>query len=75
MYYIKGLEYLGRPVKIKGKDGATEAKRFVTLGTPEKLPTEAEVRAAAAKNPLVKKAWVMQMEKNKWKKVLGTFDI
>ncbi len=69
-FYINGLEYLGRPVKIRGKIGKVEAKRFVTLMITDKMPTEEEVIEIAKKNPRVKKVWVMEINGNKWRKVL-----
>lgn len=74
-YYIKGLEYLGRNVKIRGQEKPVEAKRFVTLGVSDKMPSRDEVIAAAKKNPKVKKVWVMQMEGNKWKKVMDVINL
>jgi len=74
-FYIKGLEYLGRNVTIRGKKKDVEAKRFVTLGTSEKKPSKDEVLAAAKKNPKVKKVWVMQMEGNKLKKAMDVIDV
>lgn len=75
MYSINGLEYLGRPVVIKGKEGKTEAKRFVTLKKMDTMPTKEEVIAAASEKPEVKRVWVMQMDGNKWKKVFDTIKV
>jgi len=74
-YYIKGLEYLGRNVKIRGEEKNVEAKRFVTLGKSDSMPSRDEVIAAAKKNPKVKKVWVMKMEGNKWSKALDTINL
>lgn len=74
-YYIKGLEYLGRNVTIRGKKKAVEAKRFVTLGKSNSKPSRDDVLAAAKKNSKVKKVWVMQMEGNKWKKAGEVIDL
>ncbi len=76
MYYVNGLEYLGRPVKIKGKEmKGVEAKRFVTLKKSDSQPSKDDVMNLAKSNPKVKKVWVMQMEGNKWKKVMDTVDV
>ncbi|MEE9565111.1 MAG: hypothetical protein V3V63_05325 [Candidatus Hydrothermarchaeaceae archaeon] len=76
MYYVNGLEYLGRPVKIKGKKmEGVEAKRFVTLKKTDKKPSKNEVLELAKAKKGVKKVWVMQMEGNKWKKVMDTIDV
>ncbi len=76
MYYVNGLEYLGRPVKIKGKKmEGVEAKRFVTLKKTDKKPSKDEVLGLAKAKKGVKKVWVMQMEGNKWKKVMDTIDV
>ncbi|MFQ5887243.1 MAG: hypothetical protein ACE5HY_00930, partial [Candidatus Hydrothermarchaeales archaeon] len=69
-YYIKGLEYLGRNVRIRGEEKNVEAKRFVTLGTSDSMPSRGDVINAAKKNSRVKKAWVMKMEGNKWSKAM-----
>jgi hypothetical protein len=74
VYYVNGLEYLGRPVKVRGKEGP-EAKRFVTLKKTDSMPSKDEVISLAKSNPKVKKVWVMQMEGNKWKKVMDTIDL
>jgi hypothetical protein len=75
-YYINGLEYLGRNVKIKGKEmKGVEAKRFVTLKKTDKMPSRDEVIELAKSNPKVKKVWVMQMEGNKWKKVMDVINL
>ncbi|MEE8401850.1 MAG: hypothetical protein V3R86_06825 [Candidatus Hydrothermarchaeaceae archaeon] len=76
MYYVNGLEYLGRPVKIKGKEmKGVEAKRFVTLKKADSQPSKDEVLSLAKSNPKVKKVWVMEMEGNKWKKVMDTISV
>jgi hypothetical protein len=76
MYYVNGLEYLGRDVNIRGKTmGGVEAKKFVTLKKTEDLPTKEEVIELAKANPRVKKVWVMEIKGNKWKKVLDTIDV
>ncbi len=76
MYYVNGLEYLGRPVKIKGKEmKGVEAKRFVTLKKSDSQPSKDDVMNLAKSNSKVKKVWVMQMEGNKWKKVMDTIDV
>jgi hypothetical protein len=75
-YYVNGLEYLGRDVKIKGKVmKGTEAKRFVTLKKTDSKPSKDAVLEFARSNPKVKKVWVMQMEGNKWKKVMEVIDL
>ncbi|RMF91285.1 MAG: hypothetical protein D6733_01595 [Methanobacteriota archaeon] len=74
-YYIKGLEYLGRNVKIRGETKNVEAKRFVTLGKSDSMPSRDDVIAAAKKNPKVKKVWVMKMEGNKWSKAMDTINL
>jgi hypothetical protein len=76
MYYVNGLEYLGRDVEIKGKVmKGVEAKRFVTLKKTDAMPSRDEVVSLAKANPKVKKVWVMQMEGNKWKKVMDVIDL
>jgi len=81
MYYVNGLEYLGRDVKIKGKTmKGVEAKRFVTLKKTAQKPTVDEVKALANNykargDACLGKVWVMEMEGNRWKKVLGTIDV
>jgi hypothetical protein len=76
MYYVNGLEYLGRPVKIKGKEmKGVEAKRFVTLKKTDSKPSKDDVVELAKSNSKVKKVWVMQMEGNKWKKVMDTISV
>ncbi len=74
-YYIKGLEYLGRKVKIRGEVKDVEAKRFVTLGKSNNMPSKDEVLKAARSNPKVKKVWVMKMEGNKWSKAMDTIRV
>jgi len=75
MYYIKGLEYLGRNVKIRGETKKVEAKRFVTLGKSNTAPSRDQVISAAKKNPKVKKVWVMKMDGNKWSKAMNTISL
>jgi hypothetical protein len=76
MFYVNGLEYLGRDVKIKGKTmSGVEAKRFVTLKKASSMPSREDVIAAAKANPRVKKVWVMEMNGNKWRKALDVMDV
>ena len=76
VYYVKGLEHLGRDVVVRGKvRKGTEAKRFVTLAKTSTEPKKDEVVALAKKNPKIKRVWVMQIEGNKWSKVGGTIDL
>ncbi len=75
MYYIKGLEYLGRNVTIRGEKKDVEAKRFVTLGKSNSMPSRDEVVSAAKKNPKVKKAWVMEIQGNKWRKAMDVINV
>ncbi len=75
-YYVNALEYLGREVKIKGKTmKGVEAKRFVTLKKSDSMPSRDEVTSLAKSNSKVKKVWVMEMQGNKWKKVMGVVDL
>lgn len=75
-YYIKGLEYLGRDVVIRGeRKGGVEAKRFVTLGKSESKPSQDEIVNMAKSNPRVKKVWVMEMQGNKWRKAVDVVDV
>lgn len=74
-YYIKGLEYLGRNVKIRGEEKNVEAKRFVTLGKSDSMPSRDQVINAAKSNSRVKKVWVMKMEGNKWSKAMDTINL
>jgi hypothetical protein len=75
-YYIKGLEYLGRDVNIKGRTmEGVEAKRFVNLKTTDSMPSRDEAIAAAKANPRVKKVWIMEMQGNKWRKAMDTIDL
>jgi hypothetical protein len=74
-YYIKGLEYLGRNVKIRGEEKNVEAKRFVTLGKSDSMPSRDDVINAAKGRSGVKKAWVMKMEGNKWSKAMDTINL
>ncbi|MFQ5800601.1 MAG: hypothetical protein ACE5HH_02625 [Candidatus Hydrothermarchaeales archaeon] len=69
-YYIKGLEYLGKNVKKPA-----EAKRVVTLGKSDSLPSRDEVLKKAAFMKRVKKVWVMRLEGNKWSKALDTINL
>ncbi len=75
MYYIKGLEYLGRNVTIRGEQKPVEAKRFVTLGKRDSMPSRDDVISAAKAKSGVKKAWVMKMEGNKWSKAMDTISL
>ena len=75
MFYIKGLEYLGRNVKIRGEEKQVEAKRFVTLGKSNSMPSKDDVMNAAKDNPMVRKAWVMKMEGNRWSKAMDTINL
>jgi hypothetical protein len=75
MYYIKGLEYLGRNVTIRGEEKPVEAKRFVTLGKSDSMPSRDDVISAARARSGVKKAWVMKMEGNKWSKAMDTISL
>ena len=76
VYKIYGIEYLGKKVQSKNKNLAnSEAKRFVILKETGKLPTKEEIIAAAKAKPKVKKAWVMQMEGNKWRKVVDKINV
>ncbi len=74
-YYIKGLEYLGRNVTIRGEEKNVEAKKFVTLGTSDSMPSRDDVVNAAKANSNVKKVWVMQMNGNKWSKAMDTINV
>ncbi|MFH1774188.1 MAG: hypothetical protein ABH874_04420 [Methanobacteriota archaeon] len=76
MFYVNGLEYLGRDVKIKGKTmKGVEAKRFVTLKKTNTKPTRDEVLSLAKARKGVKKVWVMEMIGNKWKKVMNVINL
>ena len=76
MYYVNGLEYLGRDVKIKGKTmSGVEAKRFITLCKSDSPPSKEDVTEAAKKNPKVRKVWVMEMNGNKWRKCMDVIDV
>lgn len=81
MYYVNGLEYMGRDVKIKGRTmKGVEAKRFVTLKKTESLPSGSDIKDMAKnwtskEGAKLKKVWVMQMEGNKWKKVKDVIDV
>lgn len=76
MYYVNGLEYLGRNVSIKGRTmEGVEAKRFVNLKKTAGMPSRDEAIAAAKANPRVKKVWVMEMQGNKWRKAMDTIDL
>ena len=74
MYYINGLEYLGRPVRVGGREGP-EAKRFVNLKKTAAMPPKDAAIEAAKANPRVKKVWVMEMQGNKWRKAMDTIDL
>ncbi len=75
-YYVNGLEYLGREVKIKGKTmKGVEAKRFVTLKKTDSMPSRDDVINLGKSKGGVKKVWVMQMEGNKWKKAMDVVDL
>ncbi|MBU2560428.1 hypothetical protein KKA03_05985 [archaeon] len=52
-----------------------EAKRFVTLKKTDSKPSKDDVLSLAKSNSKVKKVWVMQMEGNKWKKVMDTISV
>jgi len=76
MFYVNGLEYLGRDVKIQGKTmKGVEAKRFVTLKKTNTKPTRDEVLSLAKARKGVKKVWVMEMTGNKWKKVMNVINL
>lgn len=75
MFVIKGLEYLGRNVVVRGKEKNLEAKKFVTLAETDKEPTKDDVIKAASENSKVKRAWVMEMNGNKWKKIGDTISV
>ncbi len=81
MYYINGLEYLGRNVKIRGREmQGVEAKRFVTIKKTDKMPNREDVSKWAEewksqKNSKLKRVWVMQIEGNKWKKVMDVISL
>jgi len=76
MYYVNGLEYLGRDVKIKGKEmKGVQAKRFVTLKKTDSKPSQDEVINFAKSNPKVKKVWVMEIQGNKWKKIMDVINV
>jgi hypothetical protein len=74
-YYIKGLEYLGRNVKIRGEEKQVEAKRFVTLGKSNNMPSRDDVLNSAKNNPRIRKVWVMKMEGNRWSKAMDTINL
>ncbi len=75
-FYVNGLEYLGRDVKIKGKSmKGVEAKRFVTLKKTDSKPSKDEVLKLARTNPRIKKVWVMEMQGNKWKKAVDVMNV
>ena len=81
MFYVNGLEYLGRDVKIKKTVmKGVEAKRFVTLKKTDRKPSTDEVKKLAQEyrpkgSAKLAKVWVMQMNGNKWKKVVDTINI
>ena len=76
MFYVNGLEYLGRDVNIKGRimEGV-EAKRFVTLKKTDSMPSRDEVIELAKQNPNVRKVWVMEMNGNKWRKAMDVIEL
>jgi hypothetical protein len=74
MYYVNGLEYLGRPVRVRGREGP-EAKRFVTLKKTDVMPSRDEVIELAKSNPRVKKVWVMEIDGNRWRKVMDVINL
>jgi hypothetical protein len=76
MFYVNGLEYLGRDVSIKGRTmKGVEAKRFVTLRKSDSMPSRDEVVELARQNPQVKKVWVMEMNGNKWRKAMDVIEL
>lgn len=81
MYYVNGLEYLGRNVKIRKREmPGVEAKRFVTVKKTPNMPTRQQVIQWAREhnpkgNAKLKKVWVMQIEGNKWKKVMDVINL
>ena len=85
LYYIKGLEYLGKKVVIRGKEKDVEAKRFVTVKKTDTMPTEKDVRDVCSKyedeqrmsgsRADLKKAWVMEINGNKWRKVVDVINL
>lgn len=81
MYYVNGLEYLNRNVRIRGREMPNvEAKRFVTIKKTNEMPTREQViNWARGHNPRgdaeLKKVWVMQIEGNKWKKVMDVINL
>jgi len=78
MFKINGLVYLGRKVVIRGKEGAVEAKKFVTLKTTDEMPSKEEVLEAAKSysgEGKLKKVWVMEMNGNKWRKAMDVINL
>ena len=76
MFYVNGLEYLGRDVTIKGRTmEGVEAKRFVTLKKTDIMPSRDEVIELARQNPRVRKVWVMEMNGNKWRKAMDVVEV
>ncbi len=81
MYYVNGQEYLGRNVKIRGHAvPGVEAKRLITMKKTDEMPTREDVLKWAEewkshKNSKLKKVWVMQIEGNRWKKVMDVIEI
>ncbi|GCC10616.1 hypothetical protein IPdc08_00649 [archaeon] len=81
MYYINGQEYLGINVKIRGcAVPGVEAKRFVIIKKTDKMPIREDVLKWAEewksqKKSKLKKVWVMQIEGNRWKKVMDVIEI
>lgn len=76
MFYVNGLEYLGRDVNIKGRTmEGVEAKRFVTLKKTGNMPSKDEVIQLAKQNPQVRRVWVMEMNGNKWRKAMDVIEL
>jgi hypothetical protein len=76
MFYVNGLEYLGRDVTIKGRTmEGVEAKRFVTLKKTDIMPSRGEVIELAKQNPRIRKVWVMEMNGNKWRKAMDVIEV
>jgi len=71
---VNALEYLGRPVKVRGRE-EPEAKRFITLKKTDTMPSSEEVVALAKQNPRVKKVWVMEINGNNWRKAMDVIDL
>ena len=63
---------------IRGKEGAVEAKKFVTLKTTDEMPSKEEVLEAAKSysgEGKLKKVWVMEMNGNKWRKAMDVINL